>query len=63
MDGESERVLELIGEVASSADAATSLGVGVRTIDKHLQHAFAKLGVENRSRAAARAWELADGSA
>ena len=33
--------------------------LGVRTVDKHLQNAFVKLGVTSRSQAAARAWELA----
>jgi DNA-binding CsgD family transcriptional regulator len=50
----------LVARGASSADAATALEVGVRTVDKHLQHAFAKLGVKTRSQAAARAWELAE---
>ncbi len=49
----------LIAHGASSADAAAALGIGTRTVDKHLQHAFAKLGVTTRSQAAARAWESA----
>jgi DNA-binding CsgD family transcriptional regulator len=48
-----------IARGSSSADAAAALGVGVRTVDKHLQNAFAKLAVTSRSQAAARAWELA----
>jgi DNA-binding CsgD family transcriptional regulator len=47
----------LIADGASSADAAAALGIGTRTVDKHLQHGFAKLGVTTRSQAAARAWE------
>jgi DNA-binding CsgD family transcriptional regulator len=60
--GLTEREAECLAQVgrgSSSADAAATIGVGVRTVDKHLQHAFAKLGVANRSQAAARAWELA----
>ncbi|HEY1855159.1 MAG TPA: LuxR C-terminal-related transcriptional regulator [Solirubrobacterales bacterium] len=52
--------LALVARGASSAAAAARLGVGARTVDKHLQHAFAKLGVSSRSAAAARAWELAE---
>jgi DNA-binding CsgD family transcriptional regulator len=48
----------LVARGCSSADAAARLGIGVRTVDKHLQHAFAKLGVSRRSEAATRAWEL-----
>jgi DNA-binding CsgD family transcriptional regulator len=56
---EAEMVV-LVAHGRSSADAAALLDVGVRTVDKHLQHAFEKLGVRTRSRAAARAWELAE---
>jgi DNA-binding CsgD family transcriptional regulator len=52
--------LAMVARGASSADAAARLGVGVRTADKHLQHAFAKLGVTDRSAAAARAWAVAE---
>jgi DNA-binding CsgD family transcriptional regulator len=34
------------------------LGLSSRTVHKHLEHIFAKLGVETRTAAAARAWEL-----
>ena len=51
-------VIALIARGNSSADAAAALGIGVRTVDKHLQHAYAKLDVGSRSQAAARAWEL-----
>ena len=61
--GLTRREAECLAEVArgsSSADAARTMGVGARTVDKHLQHAFAKLGVETRSQAAARAWDLTE---
>lgn len=38
-------VVALVAPSRSSADAAEQLGVGVRTVDGHLQHAFAKFGV------------------
>lgn len=50
--------ISLVAHGSSSADAGAALGVSPRTVDKHLQHAFAKLGVPNRSPAAARAWAL-----
>ncbi|HVW45682.1 MAG TPA: helix-turn-helix transcriptional regulator [Solirubrobacterales bacterium] len=59
--GLTPREAECVAQVArgaSSAATAETLGVGVRTVDKHLQHVFAKLGVENRSQAAALAWEI-----
>jgi ATP/maltotriose-dependent transcriptional regulator MalT len=35
------------------------LRLSARTVQKHLEHVFQKLGVETRTAAAARAWELA----
>jgi DNA-binding CsgD family transcriptional regulator len=52
--------LALVARGASSADAAATLQVGARTVDKHLQNALAKLGVRGRSRGAALAWQLTD---
>lgn len=37
-------------------EAARLMGVSVRTLEKHLQHVYAKLGVGSRSQAAATAW-------
>jgi DNA-binding CsgD family transcriptional regulator len=42
----------------SSAAAAEALGISPRTVDKHLERAYAKLGVNGRSQAAALAWSL-----
>jgi DNA-binding CsgD family transcriptional regulator len=52
-------VMRLVALGRSNADAARELGVSVRTAQKHVEHAFAKLGVHTRSRAAAAAWERA----
>lgn len=38
-------------EGKSNADIATILGVAEGTVKKHLEHIFAKLGVENRTAA------------
>jgi DNA-binding NarL/FixJ family response regulator len=32
--------------------------MSMRTVQKHLEHIFQKLGVENRTAAAARFWEV-----
>jgi DNA-binding CsgD family transcriptional regulator len=52
-------VVRLLALGRSNADAAETLGLSVRTVQKHVEHAFSKLGVHTRSEAAARAWELA----
>ncbi len=52
------RVLTRVAHGQSNADVATALGVSERTIGKHLQRTYHKLGVTNRSQAAARAWTI-----
>jgi DNA-binding CsgD family transcriptional regulator len=52
--------MALVARGNSSADAADALHIGPRTVDKHLQNAFAKLGVRGRSQGAALAWELTE---
>lgn len=54
---------EVLGWVAAgktNGDIAAILGASVRTIEKHLEHVFAKLGVETRTAAVMRALALAD---
>ena len=41
----------------TNGDIGVILGIAVRTVKKHLEHIFEKLGVENRTTAAARAME------
>jgi DNA-binding CsgD family transcriptional regulator len=60
--GLSPREAEAVRLVAlgrSNADAADELGLSVRTVHKHLEHAFPKLDVHTRSDASAKAWVLA----
>lgn len=59
--GLSEREAEVVALVAhggSNAAVAEQLGLSPRTVQKHLENAFRKLGVADRSEAAMRAWEL-----
>ena len=46
-------VLSWIVRGKSNRDAAEILGMSARTVDKHLEHVYAKLGVENRTSATA----------
>jgi DNA-binding CsgD family transcriptional regulator len=52
-------VLRLLALGRSNQHIAAELGISDRTVGKHLEHAFRKLGVRDRSSAAALVWELA----
>ncbi len=52
-------VVRLVALGGSNQHIASTLGISYRTVGKHLEHGFRKLGVGDRSTAAARAWELA----
>lgn len=52
-------VVHLVALGRSNRHAAASLGISHRTVGKHLEQAFRKLGTRDRSTAAARVWELA----
>jgi len=41
-------VLDLVAEGRTSGQVARRLGIAPRTVDKHLEHAYAKLGATNR---------------
>jgi DNA-binding CsgD family transcriptional regulator len=56
-DREAE-VIRLVALGRSNSDAAAILSTSVRTVDKHVQNALAKLGVATRSQAAALAWDV-----
>jgi DNA-binding CsgD family transcriptional regulator len=53
------QVMRLVALGGSNRDVGGTLGLSERTVQKHLERAFRKLGVTTRSEAAARAWELA----
>ncbi len=60
--GLSEREAAVVSHVAhgmSNADAGRALGISDRTVQAHLRLAYSKLGVVNRSEAAAKSWEIA----
>jgi DNA-binding CsgD family transcriptional regulator len=46
-------VLSWLSKGKSNRDIAQILGLSPRTVDKHLEQIYAKLGVENRTAAAA----------
>jgi DNA-binding NarL/FixJ family response regulator len=53
-------VLWLVACGRSNQDAAESLGLSVRTVQKHLQRCYRTLRVSSRSQAARLAWSLAE---
>jgi DNA-binding CsgD family transcriptional regulator len=53
------RVLELVAAGATNRDVADQLCVTVATVRKHLEHAYRKLGVTNRTAAVAALSDLA----
>lgn len=52
-------VLRLVAMGHSDEDAASALGIGVRTAQKHLEHCYRTLEVGDRSQAARLAWAAA----
>ena len=55
LTGRESEVLLWISRGKTNRDIAQILGLSPRTIDKHLEQIYAKLGVENRTAAAAMA--------
>jgi DNA-binding CsgD family transcriptional regulator len=53
-------VVRLLAVGRSNLHIGAELRISDRTVGKHLEHCFRKLGVGDRSSAAARAWELAE---
>jgi DNA-binding CsgD family transcriptional regulator len=52
-------VLHWVAQGKTDAEIGTILGVSPRTVQKHLEQIYQKLGVENRTAAAAKAYEIA----
>ena len=42
-------MVKLVGEAYTNQQIATSLHVSIRTVESHLSHIFAKLGVTTRT--------------
>jgi DNA-binding CsgD family transcriptional regulator len=55
------QVMRLVALGRSNNHVATELGISARTVGKHLEHGFRKLGVADRSTAAGHVWRLAGG--
>lgn len=53
-------ILALVAAGKTNAEIATVLSISARTVQKHLEHIFPKLGVETRTAAALRALAAAD---
>ena len=56
-------VVRLLALGRSNQHIGAELRISDRTVGKHLEHCFRKLGVSDRSNAATRAWELAEQAA
>ncbi len=54
--------LQLVALGRSNVHVAAALGISHRTVGKHLERGYRKLGVSDRSSAAARVWELSGAS-
>ena len=53
-------VLVLVAAGKTNGEIATVLAISARTVQKHLEHIFQKLGVETRTAAAVCAFAAAD---
>jgi DNA-binding CsgD family transcriptional regulator len=60
LTGREAEVLRLVALGRSNHHIAAELGISDRTVGKHLEHSFRKLGVGDRSTAAGKVWELAE---
>ncbi len=54
-------IMEWISEGKTSAEAAIILDISPRTVEKHLEAVFQRLGVENRTTAVRRYLEMKSG--
>jgi DNA-binding CsgD family transcriptional regulator len=51
LTGRERDVLRLVAQAASTGEIADQLGISTRTVECHLQHVYAKLGVRGRCEA------------
>ncbi|MBI2985837.1 MAG: helix-turn-helix transcriptional regulator [Deltaproteobacteria bacterium] len=56
-------VLAWASQGKSNKEVGSILGLSARTVGKHLEHIYSKLGVESRTAAAARAFEIVESAA
>jgi ATP/maltotriose-dependent transcriptional regulator MalT len=56
------QIVEALTRDASNAQIAHKLGLSIRTVEKHLEHIYAQLGVTNRAQAVRRALTLTQAS-
>ncbi len=54
-------ILRLIATGTAEREIAAQLAISPRTVEKHLENSYRRLGVGNRARAAALAWSTLDG--
>lgn len=60
LTGREREILVLVAAGKTNAEIATVLSISARTVQKHLEHVFPKLGVETRTAAAVRVLAAAD---
>jgi DNA-binding CsgD family transcriptional regulator len=63
VSGREREVLALVADGKTNAEIASVLAISPRTVQKHLEHVFQKLGVETRTAAAVSALAAADAQA
>jgi DNA-binding CsgD family transcriptional regulator len=61
LTGREAEILHWISEAKTNLEITSLLGIARRTTEKHIEHLFAKLGVQSRVEAQRLAWELRRG--
>lgn len=58
LTGRETEVLTWVAQGKTNAEIGMILGMSARTVQKHLEHVFEKLGVESRTAAILKAWQV-----